>query len=349
MRILAQARNGFERINVDAGNDDAHQRKQPIVLDHDRYKKDQRYDIDGIGGNFAGQKLRDPVVRSDPLADVASIALIEELDGQAQHMPEESAGSRQREPYLEPQQVSLLQPSECGAQQCGSGHSQEQRPDPVVHTRDQEFVHEHLREDRDHQARYHQGKARQYDEAQCPFGTLHARPQRFNQAAPFAPGFELRSRLEKQRNPGISLVELFVRNLARTTRRVIEIDHAGAKPLDHQKMIEIPEHDKRQLLRSQRCDIQAHSLGAEPITSCGLDDVAGLAAVTRYAANDAEFFKRHEPAKIRKDDRQGSRAALYRLHLQHRWCLDTMARPYELSPQSGYRVVQHAEPRNQPQ
>ncbi len=83
-----------------------------------------------------GRATRSWATRSliaDPRADVAGEALGEELDRQAQHVPEEAARAGHRQPGLQAQQVGLLQPGqERRSASAASAHAEEQRRQPVA-------------------------------------------------------------------------------------------------------------------------------------------------------------------------------------------------------------------------
>ena len=89
------------------------------------------------------QQRRHPVVGLDAIDQVAGVALAEEGDRQAQHMPDEARRLLERQPQLDAQQRELLQRA-CSSDAQHERHAEtdQQRAEPALELLDQDLVDE---------------------------------------------------------------------------------------------------------------------------------------------------------------------------------------------------------------
>jgi hypothetical protein len=133
-----------------------------------------------------------------------------------------------------------------------------------------------------------------------------------------AAGLEAGTLLERQHDAREGLVEFRRRHRAPSARRIVEVHAPVAEPLEHDEVVEVHEHDRRQrhlgevrrfLLEAARDDSMGARRAQQP---------ARLAAVAAHAALDAHLLERHVAAVIREHHGERRGAALHRFELKDR-------------------------------
>ena len=229
------------------------------------------------------EQARDFLIDGDAAGHVAGMALAEERDRRAQHVPDEPA-CHQSPSDLEPQQVML---AKRGLMLAAPPVSQtgQQRPEPSPTTADQHLIHKSLA---------NTGKAIPGSTRVRLISTTSARPLRNRQLPPqhrkgarsSSAAAELDAGLECQHS-GEGLGQLGERKLPSPNCWIVDVSPIAPKPFEDDEMIEVPVDDRwpRQLLELLGLFFEA--LCRHPVLAGRLDDVAGLAAVTGNAARDA--------------------------------------------------------------
>ena len=105
--------------------------------------------------------------------------------------------------------------------------------------------------------------------------------ERVRAAAP-----EVRAWLHRQHNASKGKIELRALDLAASDCRIVDFGAICIDPLQYDEMIEVPEENCRHRQIVQRLRLLAKTFRFQSKTSCRLQKVAGLAAVTGYAARD---------------------------------------------------------------
>src|SRR5215217_792483 len=304
---------GYE---VQRGEEDTDQGKNHVVLEHDDHVEKDGGDVEGRGRHLPREKLGDPVVHRDPRSDLPSVALVVELQGQAQGVPEQRARHAHRELGLQPQQIVQLQPRQRGPQQSRKEHADQERTDYALRALHEVLVDKDLGEDGDDDPWYDQRQARQHDEGERPLGALQP-PAHGGYQAGLTPALvEARPGLEGQHHPRVGPVELLVGGEAPAAGRIADVNSASAAPFDHEKVAEVPEHYERRLERPELVRLFLETPGDHAVVASGLHDVGGLGTVPRDAAGGAQLFQRHDLAVVAQDDPERRRPALDSLHLQ---------------------------------
>src|SRR5262249_10960105 len=90
-----------------------------------------------------------------------------------------------------------------------------------------------------------------------------------------------------------------------------------AKPFEHEKVVEVPEEDHGEIQAPQLKRLLLVSLAVESVLASGLQDVAGLAAVTGDATLHSQLFQWDQLFLMCQDDGKCGPAALSCFHLQH--------------------------------
>ena len=246
------------------------------------------------------------------------MALGEESDRQVQEVPDEGRGHLQAELGLHTEQGLLLQPDEPGLEQRRHDEAEHQRREPVLEARHQHLVDEHLREPREGEARQHQQQARGDDEGEAAGLAVEVAQQRADHAGGTAAAFEGLTGFEGEHDAGEGLLELVHGDAPRPLGGVVQQRVAVLEALEDHVVAEVPVDDHRQRQIGQLLRLLAEALRRQAETSCGLQQIAGLAAVARHAAARAQQLERLPAAVVGEDHGERSRAAFDGLHLQDR-------------------------------
>jgi hypothetical protein len=307
-----------EHQQVDQGQGDADERQDHVVPKHEGRVEDGRDQPDDAGGQITGQDGGHRLVARDPVADLAGVALGEELHRQPQHVPQKLSRRGDRQLGLRPHQEVLLQRRERRPQHGRHPHAHQQGPQPALRSADEDLVDEDLGEGRDRQPGDDQPQPGQHAERHrdphAP-GPLAQGPRHAGLAAP---ALEVRPGREGHEEAGEALVELLEGHRAPPVGGVVEIHAVAAERLDDQEVVEVPEGQEGKPDLAEALQLGLEGLRLHAVALGGRDHVAGIAPVARDPAVHAELLQGHPPPVVGEDDAQARGPALDRLHLEIR-------------------------------
>lgn len=282
--VRAKARRQSDGDDAQKRDGDDDERERPVVEEHQKGVEQRHHEIDRRGGQLPRHDLRHLVVDGYATADLARIALPEVGGGQPEDVVEERARRRQGQLRLETEQVVLLQPLERPLNDDGNPHGDEQpveQPRLIPH---QVLVDEDARKGRDHETGNDQEQPGQNRVHQRPLGAPETTTERRRHAWCNAALLEVRTGLEGQHHARVRTIQLFQADGSRTLRGVVDEDFSSAETFEDHEVVEVPEEDDGELQRIDLLEtLVFETLGGEPVLSCSLENVAGLASITRHA------------------------------------------------------------------
>lgn len=97
------------------------------------------------------------------------------------------------------------------------------------------------------------------------------------------PRLEVGTLFKNQNDAGKAAVKLGAIDDATPLSRIVQVRFAVAEALKHNKVVEVPKHDGRQLQRRQIVWLFAIALGEQPFGSRGAQQVTRFGSVARNA------------------------------------------------------------------
>ena len=231
-------------------------------------------------------------------------------------MPEEARGGDERELGFHAGETDLLEPGEDALEDGGRSEADEEGRQQAFVERDQHVVHEHLGDRRDREAGDHQGEGREDDEEERRARVAEPGGEPAQQARLRAAAAEVRAGGEREAYPGEPLVELPHGDPALAFARVVHVDDVSPDPLQHEEVVEVPEHHHREGEVEQAFRIAPVTGRVEAVLARRAQHAGRLDAVARHAAPDPQLFERRPAAVVGEDHREAGGAAFGGLHLQ---------------------------------
>ena len=250
---------------VQAHRQQGNQRQLPAVDQHQAQGDHRHQPVDQRLDETGGQGTLDRLHRSHARGDIAQMALLEEIQRQAQGMGEHIAHPLQPQPRGQHHHRPAAQQADADLQQQRQAKAQAQHRQQVAVGRNQHLVHHPLHEERGQDHEHLQGDGQCQDLAQ-------RRPQAADRPGQLAGRhrrdgllrLELRSGRQLQGHAGEVVGHFGQRHLPLAKGRV---EHRGLVLADlgqHHEMVEIPVQDARQLELAQILHVQPQRTGGEP-------------------------------------------------------------------------------------
>ena len=287
-----------------------------IIADQHHGKEGERAPVQHRIGHVGGDHLRHPLARLDAGGNFTGAALGEEGHGQMQHPPDEGARAGNRQLGAQSQDQRGSEPCEAGLYQGRQTQRNQQRARQMLLLLHQDAIDEDLGEDRQHHTGDDERKAQKSDQPQRPMGRRDTRAEGGEQPLGLerlAEGIRL---VEGQHHTGEGFAQLLTGDDTRPQRRIVDIGMGLRHALENHIVVEVPVQDGWPGQIGQRLRLLAEALGGEAILPGSLQQAAGLGAITRNAAGNAQLFQRNPGAVMGEDHGKAGRTAFHRLHLQ---------------------------------
>ena len=236
--------------------------------------------------------------------------------GRVTTCPEEARGGDERELGLHAGETDLLEPGEDALEDGGRSEADEEGRQQAFVEGDQHVVHEHLGDRRDREAGDHQGEGHEDDEEERRARVAEPGGEPAQQARLRAAAAEVRAGGEREAYPGESLVELPHGDPPLAFARIVHVDDLAPDPLQHEEVVEVPEHHHREGEVEQALRIAPVAGRVEAVLARRPQHAGRLDAVARHAAPDPQLFERRPAAVVGEDHREAGGAAFGGLHLQ---------------------------------
>jgi hypothetical protein len=205
----------------------------------------------------------------------------------------------------------------------GDRHRQQEWFEPILHVAYEKVVDEYSGKSRNYQTRYYKSETGQEDIAKSEMTSPQATAECANQRRIVPASPKLWGLLEGQNHTGKGLVEFFRPDDSGTGGRIAQIIFIRFDPLDNEKVIEVPEDNKREREVTKFVRFAFETPAYEPVLTPHLQNVTGFHTIARHTARESKLFERYDPPEVSKNDFQCCSSTFHGFHLHHRRGFDT--------------------------
>ena len=177
------------------------------------------------------------------------------------------------------------------------------------------IVEKNLVKNRSRKPRQNHAKPQDKNKKKSRFVLQKFRGNRFNDAVTFTLFLKVFAGTNFQKYSGKRAEKILPRNFSPPHCRVVNVNGIAFVSFKHDEMIKFPEQNQRKVLHDYGLRNTCAGFGLATQSSCRLQNILSVGAVTSNAAFLTQFFKRNPLSVMRQYHCQRCRAAFDCLHL----------------------------------